>query len=161
MDLMTAFASVSVVALLSGLQQSLSTMLTTSTMQAMREHNLQLLMDKSQFLMHGNTKDITSLQYITVGVGTRSFAMNAVPIFTALPMYVISSASTLVQISYYTESPLTSGIVFSFVTASGIATYLLAQKYFKYNTNNQNIENDLVSRVALTERLSILVMTTL
>ena len=151
MNLLIVLAGVSTVALLNGVQQALSTMLTTSTMQAMKEHNVQLLMDKSQFLMHGNTRDVTSLQYVTVGVGVRSFAMNAVPIFTALPMYIISSISTLLHISYYTESAITSGIVLCFVTTSGIATYLLATKYFVYNTNNQNIENDLVARVAFIE----------
>jgi len=151
-DLFTALTSAAMVALLSGIQQALSTMLIKSTMQAMREQNIQLLMDdKSKFLMHSHNKDITSLQYVTVGVGVRDFAANTIPIFVGLPMYTISSASTLIQIGYYTGSFATSGIVLGFVAASGITTYLLAKKFYLYNTSNQNIENNLVAKIAFIE----------
>jgi hypothetical protein len=64
-------------AFFSGIQQSITTFLTTSTMQAMKKHNVDLLTDEdSKFLIHGNNENISSLQYVTVGVGVRDFANN-------------------------------------------------------------------------------------
>jgi len=65
-DFVTTLASASVVAVMYGLQKTLSAILTTSTMQVIRHENVQKLMGDSKFLIHGNCKDITSLQYTSV-----------------------------------------------------------------------------------------------
>ncbi|WP_425364497.1 ATP-binding cassette domain-containing protein [Candidatus Tisiphia endosymbiont of Mystacides longicornis] len=150
-DLITALASVSIVALLNGVQKGLSIMLTTSTMQAIRERNVQLLMDESKFLIHGNNKDIKSIQYVTVGVGVRDFAENTVPMFVELPLCTISSASTLAYISVITGSFATSGVVTGFAAASAITVYLLSKGYSSYLASNQKIENELVAKIAFIE----------
>ena len=151
-DVLSTLASVAAVALLSGAQQALSTMLATSTIQAMRERNVKLLMDThSKFLMHGDNKDIISLQNVTVGVGVRDFTWSAVPILFSLPMYVITSVSTIINIGLATGSFLTSGVVLSFLTASAVAMYISNERYYFYQANNQKIENDLVAKVAFIE----------
>ena len=115
-------------------------------MQAMKAHKVQQLMDESKFLIHGDNKGITSIQYITVGVGVRDFVTNTVPIFTALPMYAISAVNTLAYIGLYTElAPL--GIVLGFATVSGVVIYSLSTIYSSYQANNQKIENDLVAKI--------------
>jgi len=152
MTLLDYFASASMVALISGVQQSLSVMLTTSTMQAIKRDNTKILMDdESKFLMHGDNKGVSSLLYVTVGQGPRDFAQYAVPIFAALPMYTISSITTLIQIAHYTGSSKTASIVFGFVGASGVVTYLIVKKYYSYIANNQNIENSLIGKVGFIE----------
>ncbi|WP_341750199.1 ATP-binding cassette domain-containing protein [Candidatus Tisiphia endosymbiont of Sialis lutaria] len=150
-DLVTALASVSIVALLNGVQKGLSIMLATSTMQEIRERNVQLLMDESKFLIHGNNKDIKSIQYVTVGVGVRDFAENTVPMFVELPLCIISSASTLGYISVITGSFATSAVVTGFASASAIAVYLLSKGYSSYLASNQKIENELVAKIAFIE----------
>ena len=144
------FVSASAVALINGVQKGLSMLLTISTMQAMKAHKVQQLMDESKFLIHGDNKGITSIQYITVGVGVRDFVTNTVPIFTALPMYAISAVNTLAYIGLYTElAPL--GIVLGFATVSGVVIYSLSTIYSSYQANNQKIENDLVAKINFIE----------
>ena len=151
-DVITALATVAVVSLLRGVQKSLCTLLSASTMQAIRKKNIQLLLDEeSKFLMHGNNKDITSLQYTTVGVGVRDFAWSAVPMFVSIPMYAITSLTTLINIGITTGSFTTSGVVLVFVTASTVAMYVSDKRYFFYNANNQKIENDLVAKIGFIE----------
>ena len=151
-DVITALATVAVVSLLSGVQKSLCTLLSASTMQAMRKKNIQLLLDEeSKFLMHGENKDITSLQYTTVGVGVRDFAWSAVPMFVSIPMYAITSLTTLINIGITTGSFTTSGVVLVFVTASTVAMYVSDKRYFFYKANNQKIENELVAKIGFIE----------
>jgi len=150
-DLTTALASAFAVSLLNGLQQALTTMLTMSTMQAMRKHHVELLMDKrSKFLIHADTEDITSLQYVTVGVGVRDFATNAVPVFTGLPMYTVTAGTTLGYIGVFTGFT-TAGFTLVLASSSGLAMFLFGKVFAVYQANNQKIENDLVSKVAFIE----------
>ena len=150
-NIITALATASSVALLSGVQKGLSTMLATSAMQAMKERNTQLLMDKSKFLMHGSNKDISSLQYVTVGVGVRDFTHDAIATAISLPMYTITSISTITNIGIATESFKTSIIVLALAAASVVGMYISGKWYFLYGVTNQKIENDLVGKVAFIE----------
>ena len=151
-DIMTAIATVSIISTLSAAQHALSLMLTTSTMQAMKVHNVRLLMDNdSKFLMHGKNKDITSLQYVTVGLGVKHFTESAIPILVSLPMYTITSVSTLINIGLATESLATLEVVCGFVAVSTIAMYVSGKKYYSYLANNQKIDNDLVTKIAFIE----------
>lgn len=151
LDVTKALAGASVIALLKGIQEALTTMLTTSTIQVMKTDNLERLMDKSKFLLHGSNQEFSSMQYITVGVGVRDFATNAIPIFVSFPMYLVSAISTLVYIAVISESFITSGVIMTFVSTTGIIRYIIGKKYFSYQTNNQNIENELVAKVAFIE----------
>ena len=150
-DFVTTLASASTVAIIYGIQKGLSAMLTNSTMQAMRNDNIRKLMDDSKFLIHGNNKNIKSLQYVTVGEGVRDFATNAVPVFALLPVEIMSSFSTLVHVTLITGSFVTSGIVLGFASASAISMYLFSKKGSEYLANNQIIENDLVGKVSFIE----------
>lgn len=150
-DVNKALAGASVIALLKGTQEALITMLTTSTIQVMKTDNLERLMDKSKFLLHGRNQEFSSMQYITVGVGVRDFATNAIPIFVSFPMYLVSTVSTLVYIAVISESFITSGVIMTFVSTTGIIRYIIGKKYFSHQTNNQNIENELVAKVAFIE----------
>jgi hypothetical protein len=150
-DVVTMLASASAIALLYGLQKGLSSLLIASTTQAMRKDNVQLLMDDSKFLIHGNNRDITSLQYVTVGVGVRDFTMNSVPVFISLPMDIMSSTSTLIHIGIITRSFTAPGVVFGFAVISAGAMTLFCKGYTAYLANNQEIENDLVAKIAFIE----------
>jgi len=151
-DTIGTLASASTVALLSGIQHSLLTFLTTSTMQALKKGNVKLLLDdKSQFLLHGNNNDISSLQYVTVGVGVRDFTGSVIPTVIGLPMYTTSSIITVVNIGVTTKSFATSGIIFGFVMGSNAISYLLEKAFFNLQANNQKIENTLVGKVGFIE----------
>lgn len=102
-DLTTALATASAVALLNAAQEAITTMLSFSTTDAMNRDNVKS-MNEPQFLMHGNTKDITSLQYVTVGRAVQDFADNAIPVLIGIPMYITSSAVTLYHIASSTKS---------------------------------------------------------
>jgi ABC-type uncharacterized transport system fused permease/ATPase subunit len=155
-DITTALTSVAAVALFNGLQQSLSTMLATSTMQAMKKRNTQQLMDEEcHFLINGNLngnyENLKSLQYITVGVGPRDFAWCAVPMFFSLPMYLATLVTTLLNIGTATGSFKASGVTLIFITTSAVGIYISNKEYFSYEANNQKIENDLVAKIAFIE----------
>ena len=98
--------------------------------------------------MHGNNKDISSLQYVTVGIGVTDFTHDAVAMVISLPMYAITSASTIVNIGLATKSLTTSSIIFACTTISVVGMYLTAHWLFLYSATNQKIENDLVGKVA-------------
>jgi len=150
-DILTSLASVITVSLFTGAQYGISTFLTTSTMQAMKENNVNLLMDEeSRFLMHGDTKGVSSLQYPTVGLGTRDFVGNAVTLLVGLPMYSISSISSLINIATVTDFT-TSAVTFAFIGGSITVMYTCGKAYFFYQMKNQKIENDLVGKVSFIE----------
>lgn len=150
-DIMTALTTASAVALLSGVQKGLSRLLITSTMQAIKEQNVKLLMDESKFLMHSSNKNISSLQYVTVGEGVKDFVHDAVPIVISLPMYTITFAGTIINIGITTSSFITSVIIVSFVSTSAIGMYLIGKSYFLYDTTNKKIENELVAKLVSIE----------
>lgn len=140
-----------VVTILSGMQTALTEMLATSLMQAMRKDNIRLLTDENKFLLHADTKDITSIQYVTVGVGTRDFATHSVLMFVTLPTYIVTSAVTCVNIVSVSESFEKSLAILGFAATSSLVAYFFIAQYAYYRTQNQNIENDLVARVGSLE----------
>lgn len=150
-NIMMSLASVTTIALFTAAQYAISTFLTTSTMQAMKEDNVKLLMDeKSKFLMHGDVKGISSLQYPTVGLGTRDFAGNAVTMLVGMPMYTISSLTSLVNIATVTNVT-TSAVIFAFIGGSITVSFACGKAYMFYQQHNQEIENKLVGRVGFIE----------
>lgn len=150
-DVTTALASASAMALLVGLQQGLTVMLSTSTMQAIRGHNIKRLMDdESKFLVHADTDGIKSLQLVTAGVGVRDFANNAIPVFIGLPMYCSSLASTFGYIAHSTDY-VTFFEVLGFGVAAVLASGVLMLCYTAYLGSNQRIENDIVKRITFIE----------
>ena len=150
-NVMTSLASVVTMALFTGAQYAISTFLTTSTIQAMKEDNVKLLMDEeSKFLMHGDKKGVSSLQYPTVGLGTRDFAANAITLLVGLPMYTISSITSLINIGTVTNFT-TSAVTFAFMGGSITVMYAFGKAYFFYQMHNQKIENDLVGKVGFIE----------
>lgn len=147
----TTFASVITMSLFTGAQYAISTFLTTSTMQTIKEENVKLLMDeKSKFLMHGDSKGLSSLQYPTVGLGVRDFATNAIPLVVGLPMYTISSISAIVNVGAAINFT-TSIITFGLVGGSLTVMYAFGKAYYFYETRNQKIENNLVGKVGFIE----------
>lgn len=150
-DTTTMFASAFVIASLTGIQHALSTILTTSTMVAIKEDHTKRLMDNTNFLIHGKNKDVSSLQYTTVGVGVRDFVASAIPAFISLPMYTISSLTNFANIYITIKSFKTSAIVLSFTSGYFILSYVSSKGYFAYQVNNQKIENDLVAKVGFIE----------
>lgn len=150
-SMVVALGTASAVALLAGLQQFTSTILTKSTALAISNKNIELLADNSKFLTNGDFKAISSLQYVTVGVGVNDFTANAIPIIIGLPMYTINSIITLANIYIVAESLSITGIIAGFCTVSTIFLYLFSNKAFFYQSTNQRITNDLVGKVNFIE----------
>lgn len=150
-EIITALTSSAAVAVLTGAQHALSTMLTISTTQSIRENHVKLLMDETKFLSHGNLENISSLQYVTVGVGVRDFCSGAVPMFVALPMYTISAITTLINICRTTQSINTSGVIIGFISSYTFTTYFFSKLSFLYQVHNQKIENSLVAKIGFIE----------
>lgn len=145
---------------LNGVQQGLSRLLSTSTTQALRERNIKLLMDnEAKMLAYGDISQIKSIQYVTVGVGVREFALNAVQIFCALPMYLVSTVSPIALV-YNNTNTTTTLFVSAFGGATAIGMLFLARKYSLIESENQMIENELVKKIVSIEgdRSSIFLM---
>ena len=150
-DIVNAFTAASIVGLITGAQSGLSTALVQSTSQSIMKRNTKLSMDESKFLIHGSNKSISSLQYVTVGVGVTNFAFTAVPIFVSLPMYSITLVGTIVNIGITTESFKTSLNVFSFVALSAAAIYGASKGLYFYTATNIKTQNDLVGKINFIE----------
>jgi len=150
-DYIKNLASVLTISLFAGVEYGIQTFLAKSTMQAIKEENVGWLMDdESGFLMHGNNESISSLQYSTVGLGTRDFATNAIFLLVGLPTYTIASISTLVNIAVETDSDALIATMI-FVGGSTTIIYGLEKLYYFYQMKNQKIENDLVGKVGFIE----------
>lgn len=149
--LLLNLAAVGVVNTLSGGQEALTQMLSTSMMQAIRKDNIKLLTDDNQFLQHANIEDIVSIQYVTVGLGTSDFAYHLVLMFITLPMYMTSCVITGINIGLTSESLATLELILGFAAAAGIGMYASFKHYFSCKASNQKIENDLVAKVAFIE----------
>lgn len=150
-SMLVALSTASAVALLTGLQQFVSTTLIKSTTLAISKKNIELLADHSKFLINGDIKDISSLQYVTVGPGVSDFTANAIPIIIGLPMYTINCITTIVNIYIVTESLNVMGIISAFCAATVISLYSFSNIAFLYQSTNQKITNDLVGKVNFLE----------
>lgn len=148
--LISALKVASIINMISGLQASLTQMMATSLTQAIRANNVRMLTDDNKFLLYAHTEDITSIQYIAVGVGARDFANHSVLMFITLPMYIASSIVTCANIISISDAKtVTATLVFATIT--NLCIYVLARQYFSYQAHNQIIENELVAKVSFIE----------
>ena len=153
-----SFVPALTVALLFGAQQSLTATLSQSLIQAIRRHNVDLLLDDdTKFLIKAKAdsaaekEKFTSIQYVTVGKGVDDFSTNTIGLFVALPSYIISTASTFVYIGLSTESFKSSGYVLLLGSSSALSMLVFMAMYSSYNQKNQVLENKLVAKIGFLE----------
>lgn len=150
-QLKSSLITTAVVTSLSAMQVALTQMLSTSLMQAIRKENVKLLMDENKFLLNADTKDITSIQYVSVGVGTRDFATHSVLMFCILPIYIATSTITCINIVNTSDALEKSLATLGFAAATSLGIYFLAGQYAFYQAQNQKIENNIVAKVGCIE----------
>ena len=152
----TALYAALATSIVSGLQQNISVILANSTMQALKKQNLAKLMDnhkdqKANFLLNSDYNGITSMQYVTVGLGVRDFTANAISVLITLPMYILTSCSSIISIGIVTQF----NKAFLVTACCSLGTvgifYLFCQKYYHLMSINQQIENHLVGKVCFIE----------
>ena len=150
-NIVTVFTNSLALTLIAAAQQGLSVLIGVSTSQAIRKDHANLLFnDECHFLANGNFNNFTSLQYVTVGVGVKDFAANIVPVL-ALPVYILSSGSSLAYIGIATGSLATIGSVLGLVAVAGGTSYYLGKEFFSCRVDNQKNENMLVARINAVE----------
>ena len=146
-DLGHALASAVTLSVISGIHRGITDALTNSTVRAMKAHNIKKLLDESKYLMYGNTKDISSLQYVTVGQGVRDFASNAISLCIELPMYSLITLGSLISMSIALESYVVAFIIVGGTTVTAALIKKANDGLYFHVSNNQNIENLLVGKV--------------
>lgn len=128
-------------------QESVNTVLSLSASMAINKDNVLKMTQDAKFLMHSNTQEISSLQYVTVGRAITDFTSSAIPVLIGIPTSIASSIATLAYIRKETHSPYSVMAVLAFVSTSVALTAILGNVAAKLSKHNLEIANKLVGSV--------------